>query len=181
MQWTECSPVTFRPKKFSKRNVRGGRTIRPPWDQLSQWTQWTLGRCVGWTFRGCRNVTRTLRAWTFRQGTNNNRGHPFTPATRPRSVFSGVWCVWSPFLLRSRSILWVYASEAEASGLKGQSSLIWIPFLTDMDRPRLEYKRLLDFTFFRGSNNFLSTVKKKICRKDCSRITFINLLVAFLM
>jgi hypothetical protein len=59
----------FAPKKCSKRNVQGWTnnpsTLRPnvTVDAVN------TGHCVGWTFRGCQNVTRTFQAWTFRQGT----------------------------------------------------------------------------------------------------------------
>jgi hypothetical protein len=48
------------PQKIVQNEMfRGGRRIRPPWDKLSQWTSWTLGRCVRCSFRECQNVTRT--------------------------------------------------------------------------------------------------------------------------
>ncbi len=53
---------------------------------------------------------------------------------------------------------WIYITSKIASTskkfLKGQSSNILIPFLTNMDRPRPDKELLLILTFFRGPHDF---------------------------
>jgi hypothetical protein len=53
---------------------------------LLQWTSSHSGPIIQWMFHAGRNVTRTFRGWTFRQGTLP--GPPFQRETRTKTAVS---------------------------------------------------------------------------------------------